>query len=186
MKLKPPSVEPPEGKPLLERWGRAFSAPALRSKSTHSARPLPAAKSSGVKPRLLAEAPRAAAASAGSFCRELRSPEKTQKRPGTCSAVLYSCSFLGGEVAALQRLRTYKHHSPSGAPGHPCPLRPVRLRLGRGDSELRGGGLEGLGASVWSSECARLSAQEWTGLATEDWENSAPACCEMKEAAALA
>ena len=84
-----------------------------------------------------------------------------QKRPRTCSAVPFSYIFWGGrctpeashvQVSEKTALPQKKSTAPPG-------LRAIDVRCvlagsgSVGDSELRGGGLEGLGASVRSSEC---------------------------------
>ena len=113
------------------------------------------------------------------------------------------CTFLAilEEVAALQRHVhiSEKRALPPKQSTAPPWLRAnfVRCALAGsgwiGDSELRGGGLEGLGASVRSSECYdyhRLGATHWDESSTVNRAGDRglrerSACREMKEAAAL-
>ena len=99
-----------------------------------------------------------------------------RKRPRTCSAVPFSCIFWGGrctpeashvQVSEKTALPQKKSTAPPG-------LRAIDVRCvlagsgSVGDSELRGGGLEGLGASVRSSECYTLI----TDLGATHWDES--------------
>ena len=182
------------------RRGRAFSAPTLRSKSTHTAWPLYAALWSGVQPRLLAEASRAAKRPQ----RKGKDPHvRNRARPGKDPehALPYPFFIVFAEVAALQR---HVHISEKRALPPKQSTAPPWLRANFvrcvlagsgsiGDSELRGGGLEGLGASVRSSECYdyhRLGATHWDESSTVDRAcdrglGERSACRELKEAAAL-
>ena len=95
-------------KPPWERRRRAFSAPVLSSKPTHSALPLCAAPRRGVRPRLWRRLRGRRPPRRAPFCRELWSREKNPKETRRSRCPEHFLVFFG-EVAALQRLRTYKH-----------------------------------------------------------------------------